>query len=162
MYVRRATEDDEAWIRTFLDERWGGQEQVENGGAYRPADLPGFLVEEGGETIGYAALRVIGEVAEIGLIEALRPGEGVGSALVGALADESMARGCSVLRATTTNDNVGAQAFYEALGFRLVAERPGAVNASRRVKPQIPSHAADGTPITDELEFELVLDTSSR
>ena len=33
----------------------------------------------------------------------------------------------------------------------------GAVRESRRLKPEIPECAADGTPIEDEIEFERVL-----
>lgn len=152
--VRTAGADAEPWIRSLLDERWGGQEQVANGESYRPADLPGFLARIDGEIVGYAALRIVDDAAEIGLIESLRPRAGVGSALVDALIAEAHGLGCPVLRAITTNDNVGAQAFYRASGFRLVATRVGAVDRSRVIKPQIPSEAPDGTPIHDELVFE--------
>ncbi len=54
----------------------------------------------------------------------------------------------------TTNELVGAQRFYERAGFRLVAVREGAVERSRRLKPEIPEVAEDGTPIRDELEYE--------
>jgi ribosomal protein S18 acetylase RimI-like enzyme len=160
--IRATGPSDEVWIRALLDERWGGQEQVANGAVYRPADLPGFVVEIGSTIAGYAALRVVGDRAEIGMIEALQPGRGVGTALVHALADSARARGCRTLCAITTNDNVVAQAFYAALGFRLVATRAGAVHESRKRKPEIPVLGADGTPITDELDFELVLEDPLR
>jgi len=47
-------------------------------------------------------------------------------------------------------------------GFTLAATRIGAVTESRKIKPQIPFEGADGTPITDELEFELPLERASR
>lgn len=100
----------------------------------------------------------MGQTAEIGLIEALQRGRGIGTAMVEALAAETRARGSRTLRAITTNDTRAAQAFYLALGFTLVATRLGAVTKSRTIKPQIPLEAADGTPITDELEFELPLE----
>src|SRR6187200_517159 len=34
--VRATTPADAAWIRSFLDDRWGGQEQVANGEVYPP------------------------------------------------------------------------------------------------------------------------------
>ena len=138
----------------LLDERWGGQEQVVDGHAYRLADLPGFIASIDGERVGYAALRIIDDVAEIGLIDAIRPRVGVGSALVHALDDAARSRGLRRLRAVSTNDNGGAQAFYEALGFRLVGVREGAVTRSRAIKPTIPLVADDGTPITDEWIYE--------
>lgn len=40
------------------------------------------------------------------------------------------------------------------LGFGLVAVHEGAVDRSRRVKPEIPLVSDNGTPIRDELEYE--------
>lgn len=54
----------------------------------------------------------------------------------------------------TTNDNLGALAFYQRLGFRLSALRPTVVDASRAtLKPQIPATGEDDLPIRDELEL---------
>jgi hypothetical protein len=57
----------------------------------------------------------------------------------------------------TTNDNVRAARLYEHLGFRVTEVRAGAVAASRAIKPTIPMFGDDGTPITDEIEYELRL-----
>ena len=51
----------------------------------------------------------------------------------------------------TTNDNVDALRFYQRRGFVLTELRPGAVDESRRMKPQIPLVGAYGIPIRDEL-----------
>ena len=155
--IRPAVDRDGKWLSLLQDEHWGGQTQVENGTSYRPSDLPGFVAEIDGERVGYAALRVIGDVASIGLIESMRTRQGVGASLVRALAEEARAQSCVVLRAVTTNDNRTAQAFYAALGFHVREVRPGAVNESRKVKPSIAVTSVDGTPITDEIEYELDL-----
>ena len=58
----------------------------------------------------------------------------------------------------TTNDNVRALAFYQRWGLDLCAFRRGAVDESRRtLKPEIPPRAANGIPISHELELELLL-----
>ena len=155
VYVRAAGPQDEAWIRALLEDRWGGQEQVVNGESYRPTDLAGFVALLGGEIVGYAALRVVDDTAEIGVIDAVRERVGVGSALVRALVDAARSSGCSILRAVTTNENRGAMAFYESLGFVLTTVREGAVTESRKVKPRIPLEDDDGTPISDEWVYEL-------
>ncbi len=140
-----------------MDAECGGPFQVAHGETYRPTDLPCVIAEIDGNPVGYAALRVIGDVAWIGVIGALQSRQGVGSALVGRLAADARIRGCVVLRAITTNDNRAAQSFYAALGFRLIEIRSGEVNESRRLKPSIPFDDVRGTPITDELEYELAL-----
>jgi hypothetical protein len=55
----------------------------------------------------------------------------------------------------TTNDNTHALRFYHRLGFRLAALHPGAVEAARRLKPEIPLLGLDEIPIRDELELEI-------
>ena len=88
------------------------------------------------------------------MIDAIRPRIGVGTKLVDALEEAAMSRGLRRCRAVTTNENSGAQAFYEALGFELVDVREGAVTRGRLIKPTIPLAADDGAPITDEWVFE--------
>jgi hypothetical protein len=58
----------------------------------------------------------------------------------------------------TTNDNLGALAFYQRLGFRLSALRPGAVDEARAtLKPEIPATGEEGLPLRDELELSFPL-----
>ena len=105
---------------------------------------------------------MVGDVAEIGVIDTIRPREGVGTALVEALEEAARSRGLARCRAVTTNENRVAQAFYESLGFGLVGVRGDAVTRSRRIKPAIPLEGDDGTPITDELVYERSLRRSPR
>lgn len=55
MSIRATTPSDAAWIRSFLDERWGGQERLANGERYRPGDLPAFVAEDAAKIVEYAA-----------------------------------------------------------------------------------------------------------
>jgi ribosomal protein S18 acetylase RimI-like enzyme len=155
--IRPADASDAEWLRVLQEERWGGPIQVANGERYRPADLPGFVAEIGGERVGYAAIRVVGDVAWIGLIQSLREGEGVGSTLVHVLIAGARGAGCGSLRAITTNDNLRAQGFYAHVGFRVREVRPGAVNESRKLKPSISLTGENGVAITDEIEYEIEL-----
>jgi ribosomal protein S18 acetylase RimI-like enzyme len=92
---------------------------------------------------------------ELFLILATPPGSGTGSALLDALIVDVRSHGYSRIQLTTTNDNTRARRFYERHGFRLVDVRTGAVAEARRLKLSIPAVAADGTPIRDELDYEL-------
>lgn len=156
--IRRAEEGDRAWIDALMLERWSGPTQVANGREYRPADLPGFIAFEESERVGYAPFEVIGDTCWVALLQSLSEGRGIGSALVRAVVEEGRVLGCARIAVITTNDNARAQRLYELLGFRVADVRPGAVAASRALKPTIPMFADDGTPITDEIEYELRLD----
>jgi hypothetical protein len=77
--------------------------------------------------------------------------------LIDAVKDRAKAEGCRRLWLITTNDNLNALGFYQRRGFRLIGLYPNALEASRKLKPQISMKAANGIPIRDELELELEL-----
>jgi GNAT superfamily N-acetyltransferase len=98
-------------------------------------------------------------MAELVVIEAFTRGAGVGKALLDACV--TACAGCHTLRVCTTNDNLGALAFYQRQGFRVTAVRPGAVDAAREKKPGIPLTGENGLPIRDEIDLELRLAQTS-
>ncbi|HEX5500687.1 MAG TPA: hypothetical protein VFX03_15735, partial [Thermomicrobiales bacterium] len=57
----------------------------------------------------------------------------------------------------TTNDNVGALGFYGRRGYRMTGVNRGAVDRARRRKPAIPTIAANGIPIRDEITLARTL-----
>jgi ribosomal protein S18 acetylase RimI-like enzyme len=149
--VRPIRHEDADWVRDAIRERWGSHVVVAHGDVYEPSRLPGFVAEDGGRRVGLLTYVVEEGACEIVTLDALEERRGVGTALV----EAAMALGHRRLWLVTTNDNTGAQRFYERLGFRRVAVHEGAVERSRELKPEIPRLAGDGTPIRDELEFEL-------
>ena len=99
-----------------------------------------------------------GDECEVVTLESPLAGRGAGRAVMGAARDAAVAAGCRRLWLITTNDNVRALAFYQRWGMDLCAFRRGAVDESRRtLKPEIPPRAANGIPISHELELELLL-----
>ena len=97
--------------------------------------LPGFVAKRADKTLGLATYH----------IEAVKRVAGDA--------------GCHRLWLVTTNDNLPALGFYQKRGFRLVAVHPEAVEASRRLKPEIPRLGREGIPLRDELELEMTLDS---
>jgi hypothetical protein len=53
--------------------------------------------------------------------------------------------------------DASAREFYERWGMTAALVHPDGVRASRAVKPSIPEVDAVGVPITDEIEYELLL-----
>jgi ribosomal protein S18 acetylase RimI-like enzyme len=151
--VRSATPDDHAWIVDTARARLGDERQVHTRRQFSVLDGEVVLVTEDGARAGFATWDHAGETAEL-LAIAVRSGRrGAGRALVAAVRTRARRAGCTHLVVVTTDENLGAQRFYAALGFSLVERRRGAVDeCRRRYKPSIPPH------IHDELEYALDLD----
>jgi GNAT superfamily N-acetyltransferase len=120
--------------------------------------LPGFVAELDGATAGLLTYDIAGDSCEVVTIDAVETRRGVGSALLRAAGKAARSAGCRRLWLITTNDNVAALRFYLRNGMRLVAVHLDALERSRELKPSIPTHADDGTPLRDEWELELSLD----
>jgi ribosomal protein S18 acetylase RimI-like enzyme len=159
--IRAAGAEDRAWIERFLSRSWGSATIVSRGIAHDGSRLPAMLAVHGDDIVGLATFHIAGEACELVSLDALRHGQGIGSALLARVGEEARVRGCRRLWLITTNDNLNAIGFYQRRGMRLVAVHPGAVDEARRLKPSIPlvgEHGgAGGIPIHDELEFELEL-----
>jgi len=160
--IRALTLADRDRVVHHVAEHWGAEIVVVHGTVYCPAGLPGFIAETDGEVPGLVTFHIAGDViagdaCEIVTLDSLRPGQGIGTALIEAVKAAALAAGCRRLWLITTNDNLHALGFYQKRGFRLVAVHPGAVDESRKVKPEIPLIGNDGIPIRDEIELELML-----
>ena len=150
--VRPLTDDDRSWLTGFMAERWGAPVAAGGGRLYRLDELPGFVAVAADDTVaGVVTYLIEADACEVISIDAVVPGEGVGTALLDAACQAASAAGCRRVRLITTNDNLDALRFYQRRGFALSELRPGAVDESRRMKPQIPPVGAYGIPIRDEL-----------
>jgi ribosomal protein S18 acetylase RimI-like enzyme len=155
--IRAIAAGDRPAVAAFVAARWGAAVVVAHGTMFEPATLEGFLAERDGRIAGLLTYAREGDALEIVTLDADPPRAGTGTALVAAAAAAARAAGCRRLRLTTTNDNVDALRFYQRRGFRLVALRPGAVDAARALKPQIPVTGAHGIALRDELDLERAL-----
>jgi len=156
--IRALTAADQQWLRDFVRRQWGSEIVVSRGHVYKPANLPGYVAEQSGQVVGLATYHVEGEACELVTIDSLAEGQGIGTALIEAVAQAAKAAGCLRLWLVTTNDNVDALRFYQKRGFRLVALYPDAIAQSRQRKPEIPLVGAHDIPIRDELVLEMRLD----
>jgi ribosomal protein S18 acetylase RimI-like enzyme len=140
-----------------VESHWGSEIVIAKGQVIRPAELDGFAALKGKNPIGLLTYRIESPDCEIVTIDSAAQGEGIGTALIDAVKERAKAKGCRRLWLITTNDNLNALGFYQKRGFRLIALYPNALEASRKLKPQISMKAANGIPIRDELELELEL-----
>jgi ribosomal protein S18 acetylase RimI-like enzyme len=155
--VRAIEASDRNWVAAFVISHWGSDIVVAKGQVIRPEELHGFAVFKGKEPLGLLTYRIDGRDCEIVTIDSAIEGAGIGTALIDAAKKAAKTKGCRRLWLITTNDNLTALGFYQKRGFRLVALYPNALEASRKLKPQISPKATNGIPIRDELELELEL-----
>ena len=155
--MNRLADPDRPALRKFWAEHWGDDFMVVHGRLFRPDDLDGFIALDGTQWVGLITFYIEAIYCEILSLDSLRPGLGIGTALIRTVEKVALQAGCQSLRLVTTNDNTPALRFYQKLGFELVALRRQAVNEARQLKPSIPLLGLDGIPIRDEIELELRL-----
>jgi ribosomal protein S18 acetylase RimI-like enzyme len=153
--VRPLREADREHARAWLREHWD-EAMVANGELFYPAEHDGFIA---GDWDGLITYRIGDGRCEVTLLESLKEGEGIGSALLEATVAAARDAGCDGLWLITTNDNLHALEWYRRKGFTVTEVRQGAVDRSREtLKPSIPTRNPDnGLPISDEIELSLVL-----
>ena len=157
MNTRRIMPEDLPRLRQFWVEHWGADFMVVHGRIFRPEQLNGFVVEEHDEWISLVTFIILDNECEITSLDSLREGKGLGTILVNQVVDEARANNCRRVFLITTNDNLNALGFYQKRGFELSKLYRGAINASRRIKPNIPLVGENNIPLRDEIELEMVL-----
>ena len=115
MVLERALYPDDAWTEGMLRDELAEQ----------PATRFYLVAEESGQVVGYAGLCSVGDEADVQTIgvRADREGRGIGSALLTALLDEAVVRGCVVVYLEVRADNERAQKLYERFGFEPIGIR---------------------------------------
>jgi hypothetical protein len=144
MRIRARRANDRSWVESLVSEHGGSSRVVSRGILHDALSLPGLVAERDGVPVGLLLYRIERDECEVVVLIAIEP----------------IARraGCRRLWLITTNDNRSALAFYRAVGWTRVAVHRGAIREARRLKPEIPEFGEDGTPIEDEIEFELSLE----
>jgi GNAT superfamily N-acetyltransferase len=122
---------------------------------FRADALPGFIGEVDGVPRGHLTLHLGSGETEVITLVSEHEDVGLGAALLERAVEVARERACSRVFLTTTNDNLRALGFYQRRGWRIVALHRGVMDLYRERAPAMPTHAANGIPIHDELELEL-------
>ena len=155
--VRPLQPTDADWVDRTQATVWGSRMIARKGELLDSSTLPGFVAVRDGDRVGLVLFCVRGEAYEIASVWTAVRGERIGRALMQRCFDDARGRGCRRVWLITTNDNVGAIAFYQHLGMDLCGFFRNAVATTRRLKPSIPLRDEFGVGIDHELEFELLL-----
>jgi ribosomal protein S18 acetylase RimI-like enzyme len=157
VFVRSLTDEDQSWKLTTLERGWGATTVARLAELVDAAPLPGFVAIDGGERAGLLTYLERADGIEVTTIQSLERRRGVGRALMDAVHQYAVQREAPRLWLITTNDNARAFAFYQQWGMDLRRVIRNGADASRRVKPSIPTIGSAGIPVRHELEFDLVL-----
>ncbi len=153
--TRTAIEDsDREEVARFIERHWGSTRIISLGKAYYPHEHEGFIERREGKIAGLLSMRTDEDSLEILTVNSVVPGERIGTSLILAAIEEARRRSFGRVWLTTTNDNMKAIGLHQRLGFRMVEVHVGAVDAARKIKPQIPETGRDGIPIHDEIVLE--------
>jgi GNAT superfamily N-acetyltransferase len=154
---------DVGWATDVLETGLAGRRQARRGEIVDVLDGEAWIAELNHRRVGIIAIRPDGpDAVELAALLVIEPGRGIGSALIDAMLEAVRRRGTHRVWAVTTNDNLAALGLYQRRGFRIAAVRPGAVDHARAtLKPGIPEVAANGIPIRDEIELEIVFERDS-
>jgi N-acetylglutamate synthase-like GNAT family acetyltransferase len=151
--VRDAERADEPWVVATARELLGDERQVHSRRQFTVLDGEVLLATDDGVPVGFATWEHADGAAELLALAVHTRRRGAGRSLVTSVRARARAAGCHRLVVVTTDENVGAQAFYAAVGFTMAETRIGAVDeCRRRFKPTIPPG------IHDELEYAVDLD----
>jgi GNAT superfamily N-acetyltransferase len=151
--IRPISEGDRPMLAWLVAELWGSEIVAVHGCSLRPAEMGGFIAERSGRLAGLLTYQLVGNMLEIVTLNAIERRVGIGTKLIEAAVGKARRFGCREVRLTTTNDNVDALRFYQRRGFRLAELRPGAVDRSRQLKPQIPLAGDYNIPLHDEIDL---------
>lgn len=153
--VRPAGCADRKAVTELLVSRWGATEMIVHGERIDAATLPALIaVDSGGSLLGAVTFAEREDGYEVVSLDAVDPGNGVGTALLESVFARARAETGARVWLVTTNDNIDAIRFYQRRGMRLVGVEVGAVDRARALKPQIPLVGDHGIEIHDELEFQ--------
>jgi ribosomal protein S18 acetylase RimI-like enzyme len=151
--TRTATAADHDWVVDAARAVLGDEHQAHSRRQFNVLDGEVIVAEHDGRPVGFVSwLADDDEGAEVLAIACTERDIGAGSALMRAAESAAATRDARRVHLVTTDANVGAQRFYERLGYTLAERRVGAVDECRaRYKPGIPAD------MHDELVYERAL-----
>jgi len=162
--VRDLTPADHDWAQALIARFQGSTQVARLGELIDPLTLEGMVAERDGARVGLASVvETPDKGLEVLLLVSEPNGIGAGTALMETARQVATTSGHQRLWLVTTNDNLPAIHFYLRRGMHVATVHPGAVDADRALKPEIPAvNPVNGLPIRDLVELELTGESLDR
>jgi len=156
--------DHREFVRLFPE--LAVDDPVEDAGRFEAEIMPGALMAEAedGHVVGYTYFQIIDDLAHVRHVvsapEARRAG--VGTALMGSVAERARAAGCTTWCLNVKPDNAAAIAFYERLGLAATYRTKAVRIAWSTVDAKLQVHDARVLPRRIEPEDDARVETATR
>jgi ribosomal protein S18 acetylase RimI-like enzyme len=154
--VRKAdSQNERRRIREFVTRFWGEEEQLTFNRKFIVAELPAYVAKVGDDTVGFVSFANMGDAVIIVALAVLPQwqGAGVGKSLVESVEAEAKGAGKKKLLVSTSNDDLPALAFYQAIGFQIFEVKPNVIS-EKHGKTML---GVGGLPVRDELRLQKTL-----
>ncbi len=158
--IQQISRTDREIIGAMVRKEWGDEKIIVHEETFHTAELSGLKAVENSQILGFLHYQVRDDLCEILTLASLRKRQGIGLALIQAIEGIARSQGCRMLKATTTNDNLGALVFYQRCGFVIMGLGIGFVDDARKLKSTIPEIGNFNIPIHDEIYLEKSLSQS--
>jgi ribosomal protein S18 acetylase RimI-like enzyme len=151
--VERISSDAErTTIRKLTRRFWGEEDQLTFDRKFSVARLPGYVAKLKGKVVGFVSAAYMDDAAIIVALGVLPryQGSGIGKRLIKKTEYDAVRRKKKKLLVSTSNDDLPALVFYQALGFQLYEVKPNVIAEKHgKTLPGI-----GNLPIRDELRFQ--------
>lgn len=142
-------------IRESVRRFWGEEEQLAFDRKFMVAELPAYIAIVEDSIAGFIFFKELGNatiIVALGVLPEYQ-GSGVGSGLIGEVESRAKKVRKRELLVSTSNDDLPALAFYQALGFQLFEVKPDVI-AEKHGKIV---EGIGGLPVRDELRLRKIL-----
>lgn len=153
--ARVSSEREKAKIRGLVKRFWGEEEQLSFDKKLNVTDLPAFVAQTDEGIVGFASFAETDD-AIIVVALAILPqyqNTGMGKSLISKIETEARKLRKKRLLVSTSNDNLPALSFYQALGFQIYEAKPDVI--AEKHGGLIPG--IGGIPLRDELRLRKIL-----
>lgn len=150
-----ASNEEREKIRESVRRFWGEEEQLAFDRKFMVAELPAYIAIVEDSIAGFIFFKELGNatiIVALGVLPEYQ-GSGVGSGLIGEVESRAKKVRKRELLVSTSNDDLPALAFYQALGFQLFEVKPDVI-AEKHGKIV---EGIGGLPVRDELRLRKIL-----
>ena len=151
------TEENRKLVNQFILDHWYEVVMIIKGERVDISSSDGFCIIDGQTVTGLITYRLKNNICEITLLHTIVQNRGIGRQLVQKVIETVKNNHVDTITVVTTNDNIGAIAFYQKIGFDMVQIYHDSMDYVGKFKPGVPIMGENHIPLRHEIEFFMYL-----